>query len=199
MREWTWFKRHSLSKYFIIFTFSPPPPPRKLDPSDRGGGGILEYCAEGINPTSREQYYFDLLKPEYNILKQANSLLGFKHSESTLEFFNNERKVSLETRQNLSLAATGRILSEETRKKISEARKDIKLTDETRSLISQAAIALRGVKVTVKNLETSEILEYTSLTEAAKALGVSRPAVKKSLDTKRPLRSKYMITLQSCN
>ncbi len=48
---------------------------------------ILEYCGEGINPVVREQYYLDLLKPEYNVLEQAGSSLGFKHSEETLEFF----------------------------------------------------------------------------------------------------------------
>jgi hypothetical protein len=31
----------------------------------------------------REQYYLDLLKPEYNILKVAGSSLGFKHSEES--------------------------------------------------------------------------------------------------------------------
>jgi len=48
---------------------------------------ILEYCEHGIDLVKREQYYFDLLKPEYNILKIAGSPLGFKHSEKTLEFF----------------------------------------------------------------------------------------------------------------
>jgi hypothetical protein len=32
---------------------------------------------------SREQYYIDLLNPEYNILKKAGFVLGFKHSEAT--------------------------------------------------------------------------------------------------------------------
>jgi len=32
---------------------------------------ILEYCEHGIDIVNREQYYFDLLKPEYNILKIA--------------------------------------------------------------------------------------------------------------------------------
>lgn len=50
----------------------------------------------------------------------------------------------------------------------------------------------------VKNLETSVVLEYTSLTEAAKAIGVTRPAVKKSLDTGRPLGRKYIITSHDC-
>lgn len=78
---------------------------------------ILEYCEDGINPVTREQYYLELLKPDYNVLDLAGSSLGFKHKRKTLEYFQNERKVSEETRKNLSLATTGRILTEETRKK----------------------------------------------------------------------------------
>jgi len=33
---------------------------------------------------SREQYYIDSLNPEYNILKTAGSLLGYKHTEETI-------------------------------------------------------------------------------------------------------------------
>nr|YP_009364350.1 hypothetical protein [Ophiocordyceps sinensis]ARF03368.1 hypothetical protein [Ophiocordyceps sinensis]QDH07239.1 hypothetical protein [Ophiocordyceps sinensis] len=41
---------------------------------------ILVYCSPET-AIIREQYYMDLLKPEYNILKTAGSFLGFKHSE----------------------------------------------------------------------------------------------------------------------
>nr|ATI20483.1 GIY-YIG endonuclease [Juglanconis juglandina] len=44
---------------------------------------ILEYCTP-LKAIEREQYYLDLLNPEYNILKKAGSLLGFKHSEETI-------------------------------------------------------------------------------------------------------------------
>lgn len=45
---------------------------------------ILEYC--NINVLiEREQYYLDHLKPEYNILKFARSIAGFKHSEASIE------------------------------------------------------------------------------------------------------------------
>jgi group I intron endonuclease len=71
---------------------------------------ILEYCESGINPVTREQYYFSKLKPEYNILEQAGSSLGYKHTAATLEFFKNDRKINEETRKNLSSAATGRVL-----------------------------------------------------------------------------------------
>jgi group I intron endonuclease len=40
---------------------------------------ILEYCEPSIL-IKREQYYIDLLKPEYNI-KIANFKIGFKNSE----------------------------------------------------------------------------------------------------------------------
>ena len=33
----------------------------------------------------REQYYMDLLKPEYNIVKTAGSTVGYKHTPESLE------------------------------------------------------------------------------------------------------------------
>jgi len=44
---------------------------------------ILEYCDSNIL-IKREQYYIDILYPEYNILKIAGSRLGSKHSVDTL-------------------------------------------------------------------------------------------------------------------
>ena len=43
---------------------------------------ILEYCDKS-DLNLREQYYFDKLNPQYNILKIAGSSRGFKHSEET--------------------------------------------------------------------------------------------------------------------
>lgn len=43
---------------------------------------ILEYCS-AENCTKREQYYLDSLPRAYNILSNAASLLGFKHSKET--------------------------------------------------------------------------------------------------------------------
>lgn len=155
---------------------------------------ILEYCKQGLNPIDREQYYFSKLKPEYNILEQAGSSLGFKHRKETIEFFQNERMVSVETRQNLSLAATGRVLTDEDKKKLSETRKGIILTAETRAKISAAAVSLRGVGVVVKNNNTEVTQEFASLTEAAKYIGVSRPAVKKYVDTGKLIQGIYLVT-----
>ena len=43
---------------------------------------ILEYCEPNLL-IKREQYYIDLLNPEYNI-KVASSKIGFKHSEDNI-------------------------------------------------------------------------------------------------------------------
>jgi group I intron endonuclease len=66
---------------------------------------ILEYC-EPDNVVTREQHYLDLLKPEYNILKIAGSLKGFRHSEATKEL--------------MKIARKDRIISEETKLKLAE-------------------------------------------------------------------------------
>ena len=44
----------------------------------------MEYCLKD-ELLIRENYYFDLLKPEYNILKHAYSLLGYKHTAKSID------------------------------------------------------------------------------------------------------------------
>ena len=43
---------------------------------------IIEYC-DKENTISREQYYIDILKPKYNILKFAGSCLGLDIQKKT--------------------------------------------------------------------------------------------------------------------
>jgi len=45
---------------------------------------ILEYC-ESDKCIQREQYYIDLFKPEYNILRTAGSSLGYKHTQQAID------------------------------------------------------------------------------------------------------------------
>lgn len=163
---------------------------------------ILEYC-EPSQALLKEQYYIDLLKPEYNINPVAGSSLGYKHTEATLEklrnrdysFIHNE-----ETRLKLSAAATGRVLSEEAKAKISAARKGIKLSIETRAKLSAITTAKHGVAVEITNIETGEIVQYPTMTAAGAALGVSRPAIKKviqdsSRGTGKIFRGIYVIKM----
>jgi group I intron endonuclease len=63
---------------------------------------ILEYCKPD-SLIAKEQYYIDLLNPEYNICKVAGSSLGRKHSAETLLKFKN-RKLSPQALINLKKA-----------------------------------------------------------------------------------------------
>nr|YP_010556896.1 GIY-YIG endonuclease [Cordyceps blackwelliae]UYS92278.1 GIY-YIG endonuclease [Cordyceps blackwelliae] len=45
---------------------------------------LLEYCKTD-ELIEREQYYLDLVNPEYNVLKYAYSLLGYKYTPETIE------------------------------------------------------------------------------------------------------------------
>lgn len=85
------------------------------------------------------------------------------------------------------------MLSDETKAKISEARRGTVLSNETRAKISAATTANHGVAVVVKNVQTGESKEYLTITEAAKALNVSRPSIKKVLQSGRIFRESYII------
>lgn len=152
---------------------------------------ILEYCNPDIL-LLREQYYLDLLKPEYNILSLAGSTFGYKHTAETLEKFKS-RGFSNEALAKLKEAATGRVLSDEVRAKISESRLGIKLSNETRAKLSAIGAIREGVAVEVTNIISSEIKQYATMTLAARALGVSRTAIKKAMDSGRILKKTYLV------
>jgi group I intron endonuclease len=93
---------------------------------------ILEYCDQD-SAVEREQYYIDLLNPEYNILKVAGSLFGYKHTPESLEKM---REIALnrsdETKAKLREAALGKTHTEETKIKLRNAILGIKRSEETK-------------------------------------------------------------------
>jgi group I intron endonuclease len=140
---------------------------------------ILEYCSiPGL--LEREQFYIDLLSPEYNILKFAYSLLGFRHSPENLEKFKS-KIISPEHKEILSLAHKGKLVSQETRNKLAVAtanyKKNNPLSPEALANIKSKTLEREGVSVTVLNTQTNEVREFTSQTEAGEFLGVTRQAM----------------------
>lgn len=155
---------------------------------------IVEYC-NLEDCVKKEQYYLDLLKPESNILQIAGSLLGFKHNRDTLKYFKNIRKLSPQAKNKLSIAASNRIVSDLERIKLSDTRKGTKLSNVTRDKISQSMTKLIGVPVPViiKDTETNTDKCYSSLTEAAKDIGISRTAIKKACVSGNILKKRYYV------
>ena len=154
---------------------------------------ILEFCLKS-NAINREQYFIDLLKPEYNILKKAGSSLGYRHTEKTLKLLKENRIINEDTKKKLSIAASKRTLTEQERKKISVSRIGKKMLLDTRNKISESTTKLRGVAVRVVNKESGETQEYTTLTKTAEALKVSRTAISKCLLLGKPLKNKWDIS-----
>jgi group I intron endonuclease len=111
---------------------------------------ILEYCDKELL-IDREQYYLDLLKPEYNILEFAYSSIGFKHSAATLKKLKD------------------RILTPEQKFKLKKHLNELnskQFTDEFKSKLSKGTANLnrlsKGKKVNFTNIETDTKLEFSS-------------------------------------
>jgi group I intron endonuclease len=103
---------------------------------------ILEYC-DSKDLIKREQYYIDLLKPEYNILKIAGSRFGSIHTKETRAKMSSTkagRKLSEETRAKISSAIVGKKHSDETRAKISSSKIGKKLSEDIRAKMSSSKV-----------------------------------------------------------
>nr|YP_010608748.1 hypothetical protein PNX16_mgp023 [Drechslerella dactyloides]WAN89828.1 hypothetical protein [Drechslerella dactyloides] len=144
---------------------------------------ILEYCVTE-KCLEREQYYINILKPEYNILKIAGSSLGFKHSEETIAKISTAKK-------GVKHPMFGKTHLAKTITKMSEAKKGAKhpMFGKARPIgagkLTQSIIVID----LEKNIET----KYNSLSEAAIALGIRHTAISLYLknNQKKPYKSRY--------
>lgn len=141
---------------------------------------ILEYCTKD-EAIAREQYYLDLLNPEYNILKKAGSTLGFRHSDETIAKFR-------ETRKN-------RVFSEETRGKLTEnnLNRSVEYKEKLRARLLELNLA-KGHEVEVTNILTNEKTIYPTIRQAAKEIGVAHVSVMRVIESKKILKATYKIS-----
>ena len=116
---------------------------------------ILEYC-DPSNAISREQYYIDFLKPEYNILKIAGSSLGYTHTEETLAKFK-ARSLTPEQKANNLEHLKIHNSSTEQREKARE-----RLLEYNKS---------KGQVVEVLDTISNETTLYSTILQAAEAIG----------------------------
>ena len=95
---------------------------------------ILEYC-NYEDLLKKEQYYLDILKPEYNIAPQAGNTFGYRHSEEVKSLM--KANYSEERRETIGSLNRGKSLSPETVELIRQAAlKRAPMIDKTRSLVS---------------------------------------------------------------
>ena len=155
---------------------------------------ILEYC-EPSDVIEREQYYIDLLVPEYNILRTAGSSLGYKHTTETLNLLRG-RKLSEEAKANMAASRIGgknpmfgKTHSEEIRKKIAESMLGRTHSEEIRKKIGESL----GMSVKITDTTTGIVTIYPSKRQAAKELNTSLDTVRRYIISNKPFKGKYLI------
>lgn len=157
---------------------------------------ILEYC-RADDLIVREQYYLDLLCPEYNILKNAYSLLGFKHSPEDIAKFK-LKKISQEHKDILSLVHSGKVVSQDTRDKLSLAtanhKKNNPLSPEALANIKAKTTEREGIPVSLLNTQTNEVIDFITLTQAGEYLGVKRQAIRNAIKRGSLVKGLYRVS-----
>lgn len=131
---------------------------------------ILEIC-DVDNLMSRENHFFEVYSPEYNILNTPGSPSrgsGWRHSESTIE--------------KIRLAANNREKSPEVMAKLSAAQPN-------------------SIKVEVVDLEKNTTTVYAAIKAAARALGIDRRYIEHyiHLNQDKPFLDRYIFKLISSN
>lgn len=156
---------------------------------------VLEYC-EKENLMDREQYYFDLLKPTYNLCSTAGSTLGISHSEVTKENISKSKKGTysnednhfygkahtLEARERMVEAKLSKPLSEETKEKISTKMRGRNLSEEHKTNLSLSK--KNAKRICVLNIHTNQETIFDSINKAEKSLNLPKDSIRANLRSK---------------
>ncbi len=129
---------------------------------------VIERC-ESIICIEREQYWIDLLKPDYNMCPKAGSSLGYKHTE--------------ESKRIMSALKKGIRPSEEHIKKSALARVGLKQPYEVRKK--------RFKRILQYSLEGDFIREWDSITNASKTLNVFSQGISRACKNKSQYSGKF--------
>jgi len=150
---------------------------------------IIEYC-EPLNVIAREQFYLDLLQPEYNILLKAGSSFGYKHSDETLGKFRARRHTE-ETLAKLR----ARKHSEETKQKIRDAQKEIENSGRFKKGMHKIeGSGTPNQKIQVFDKKTNLTTTYESIREAARALDMESSIISRYFknNQQKPYKGRYI-------
>jgi group I intron endonuclease len=130
---------------------------------------IIEYC-EKKDTIKIEQYYLDLLKPEYNTLKVAGSSLGYKHDDEAKKKISDSQK---------KIDHSGRFKTGENNPNYGK-------------LITVGSVK-PSQKIEVFDLEEKTTTSYNSINEAARALDINPRCITSyfSRNQQKPYKRRY--------
>ena len=157
---------------------------------------ILELFPEIVNKENNkklldiEDFYLKSLLPNYNILTEAGSSFGYKHTELN----------RIKMRVNYSLERRERIGNLNKNKKLpSEVKVKMKEKALTRKKLSFSNEALLNMKKNSKpiilyNLDRTVFGEYPSIVEAAKSINCNEKTIRRALKTeKKMLKRRFIV------
>lgn len=124
---------------------------------------ILEECSKE-NLLIREQYYLDLLKPEYNLLKVAGSNLGTKFTQEHKNKIGNSNK--------------NKVRSEELKERWSNIKKDMKYNHIYKNLYKKALPYIQR-KIVQLDLDENIIKYWNSISECCRSLNLDNSSITK--------------------
>jgi group I intron endonuclease len=148
---------------------------------------IIELFPEIVNKENnkdlidREDFYLKTFLPNYNILTEAGSSFGYKHTE--LDRLKMKSNYSLERRLRIGNLNKGKNLSIETIEKM----KKKALKREKRFFSEKALLNMkkRSKPIILYNLNYTVFGKYSSITEAANSIGCSLKTIRRALATKK--------------
>ncbi len=163
---------------------------------------VLELFPDIINKENNkklidiEDSYLKSLLPNYNILTEAGSTFGYKHTE--MDRLKMKTNYSLERRIRIGNLNRGKNLSAETIDKIRAK----SLTREKASLSEEAKLNMKKSSKPIRlyNLDKTVYGEYTNITDTANYIGCSVKTIKRALipaKKNRILKRRFIVELIS--
>lgn len=156
---------------------------------------VLELFPEIVNKENNknlldlEDFYLKTLLPNYNILTEAGSSFGYKHTEiSRLKMKTN---YSLERRIKIGNLNKGKNLSNETIEKIRE--KALKRINPIYSDQAIKNMKKNSKAILLYNLDYTVYGKYSSITDGAKDIGCNIKTITRALKTKKNLLKRRWI------
>jgi group I intron endonuclease len=150
---------------------------------------IIELFPEIVNKENnkdlidREDFYLKTLLPNYNILTEAGSSFGYKHTE--LDRLKIKANYSLERRLRIGNLNKSKNLSNET----IEIMRQKALKRKKRKFSEEALFNMkkRSKPIILYNLNYTVFGKYFSITEAANSIGCSVKTIRRALETKKKI------------
>jgi group I intron endonuclease len=157
---------------------------------------VIEEVIDKSSLTEREQYYLDILNPEYNLEKTAYSSLGIKRSKEYIKKLS-ERIITDEWRKKMRESHLGKKHSDETKKKMSLSHKGKIRSEEHRKNLS---LSLKGKSYKSKGKKKKPLSEEQKAKMSLSLKGrkawnkgiKTGPQSKKTKENKRKARLAYL-------